>query len=95
MESLVENYGADIDNKDIDGVSKGSVFTTLQHIHTHSINQSVIQTSLEVYQSTCCLRGCQLLSSKASGSAHCQLQQHLSIGNIGPEGHCISIIRNM
>ena len=33
VESLVEKYQADINNKDIDGVSKGSLFTTLKHVH--------------------------------------------------------------
>ena len=47
VESLVEKYQADVNNKDIDGVSKGSLFTTLKHVHIHS----VVQNSLEIHQS--------------------------------------------
>ena len=35
VESLVVNYQADINIKDIDGVSRGPVFTTLQHVCTY------------------------------------------------------------
>ena len=42
MESLVENFKADINNKDSDGVSKGPVFIPfLQYVQFH---QSVTQT---------------------------------------------------